>query len=280
MSPPPFKIHILGAGIAGLATAIPLARAGHHVTISESKPSISELGAGLQVFPNAMRIIYAWGLEEALRPLANEAEVMSVRRFEDGRVLGEIPQNPTMEWEFGFPSCQVYRPDLQRILHKAAVEAGVVMGFGKKAVQVDVEAGIVEFADERKVDDADLIVGADGILSSFRELLPGNAGIKAVSASEFCFRTTVDKAAMLDDPETAALMDSREWMVWCGPGAVVLGYPVNGGSKYNTLISVSHDSDASMSHWSEAGDLQEARDLVKDFAPAVRKVWNSVSETV
>lgn len=230
MSTPSLNINILGAGIAGVATAIPLAHAGHTVTIFESRDALREVGAGLQIQSNATRILHAWGLDKALRPLANKPGVLRVLRYEDDSVIGEVAHNPIQEWEYGFPHWNLYRPDLHRVLLKAAVEAGAEVKFGCRAVGANVEQGVIEFADGSKAGDADLVVVADGILSTIRELLPGNESAKAASCGEFCFRAAIDKANMDDDPETAELMKSNDCSVWCGPGTLVLGYTVRSGT--------------------------------------------------
>ena len=166
-----FDIKVIGAGIAGLAAALALRRKGFQVTVFESNPELSEFGAGIQLQPNASRVIYGWGLQDEFRRLSNEPEVMKVSRYSNNAVIGEIAHNPMLLWEYGFPQWQCYRPDFQMILYDAAIEDGVQVKFGHKVKDVDVEKGELVFDDGSKVG-ADLIVAADGIKSKTLEKLP------------------------------------------------------------------------------------------------------------
>lgn len=106
---PPLDIKIIGAGIAGLSTALSLLAApnkhdlSYKITILESTSSLSELGAGIQLNANATRIIYSLGLEKEFIAVANKPAIMEVRRYADDRVIGEIKQNPESADLYGFP---------------------------------------------------------------------------------------------------------------------------------------------------------------------------------
>ena len=99
----PMKIVVVGAGLGGLAAATCLARKGHDVVVLESHDGLSEFGAGLQICPNATRLITVWGLrtEFEKRVLAPEASV--ARRYSTGEVIGRTPQNPDSEEMYGYP---------------------------------------------------------------------------------------------------------------------------------------------------------------------------------
>lgn len=102
-------IKIVGAGIAGLSTALSLLAAPNRhqipytITILESASSLSELGAGIQLNANATRIIHSLGLEEGFSAVANKPAILEVRRYADDRVIGEIKQNPESADLYGFP---------------------------------------------------------------------------------------------------------------------------------------------------------------------------------
>ena len=200
-----FDVKIIGAGIAGLSAGLAIARKGHKVNVYEYNSSLSEYGAGVQLSPNATRNIYSWGIEEGFLKVANQPEVMTMRRYADDSVLGEIPHNPISEWEFGYPWWQVYRPDMQMLLAAAAINAGVEINFGYSVASVDVERGVMTFQDGSTVH-ADLILGADGINSCTRASIPANADVRPKPFHEFCFRAIVSKEKINSDPETARLM--------------------------------------------------------------------------
>ena len=94
-----FDIKIVGAGVAGLAAGLALARKGHKVSIYEGNKHLSEFGAGLQLFANATRIIHEWGLEDEFLKVVNVPRTNTFRRYSDDTIIGEIPCNPVSEWE-------------------------------------------------------------------------------------------------------------------------------------------------------------------------------------
>jgi salicylate hydroxylase len=267
-------VKIIGGGIGGLACALALARNGHEVSVYESNMELSEFGAGIQIAPNATRIIYQWGLQNEFLKVVNQPEVMNVRRYSDDRVLGELPHNPISDWEYGFPHWQIYRPDFQELLYQAAVKAGVKVHFGKRISEVDVEKGQFKLQDGT-VETADLIIGADGISSRTRSCL---SPAEPRPFKEFCFRAVVPKEKMLQDEATAKLMAGHMSMIWCGQNIAVLGYPVAAGQLYNVVLAVPRPSDAPVGKWNEPGDINEGAGLLKDFCPSVRLVWSKVEE--
>ena len=94
---------IIGAGLGGLAAAICLAEKGHKVTVLERNAGLSEFGAGLQLSPNATRLLDAWGLSEAFRECVNVPRWSVARRWEDDTEIGLNPQNPDASEIYGYP---------------------------------------------------------------------------------------------------------------------------------------------------------------------------------
>lgn len=97
-----YKLHvgILGAGLAGLSTAVCLARYGHHVHVYEASPQLSELGAGIQVPPNAMRLLDAWDLSLEFEQYASKPDAENLRRYSNGKLIGQQRRN--MKQSFGY----------------------------------------------------------------------------------------------------------------------------------------------------------------------------------
>lgn len=119
------RIIIIGAGLAGLSTALALSHSStkHHIILLESAATLAELGAGVQLTPIATRQFKAWGLEPQLLAASALPEAWNLRRGSDGEVLNRVPMDRFEEW-YGAPYIVVHRADLHKILHEAVV-AGV-----------------------------------------------------------------------------------------------------------------------------------------------------------
>src|SRR5579862_8118033 len=109
-------IAVIGGGLGGLAAALSLHRAGFDVDVWEQAPELSEVGGGINMGPNAARILYRLGLGAALDRDAVRPESAHVRRWDDGRTLQKAPLNPLCVELYGAPHLTAHRADLQRII--------------------------------------------------------------------------------------------------------------------------------------------------------------------
>lgn len=96
-------ITVVGGGIGGLSSAICLTLQGHTVCVLEAQAGPAEFGAGLQMSPNALRIMDEWGVLQLLRPVAFAPQKTMVRRYSNGKRLGVLEQNPAFESRYGYP---------------------------------------------------------------------------------------------------------------------------------------------------------------------------------
>lgn len=154
------KVIIVGAGIAGLSLAVALAKSKHHVIILEAAPALAELGAGVQMTPQAIKYLYQWGLKEDIMASSIVPDEMLVRDFASGEVLNAIPTGQ-MEQQYGAPYIVVHRAVLHAILHKHAVNLGVELQLDSKVVNYEFENAAVSLHNGTRLT-ADLVVGADG----------------------------------------------------------------------------------------------------------------------
>lgn len=229
-------IVIAGAGIGGLSAALSLARAGKRVTVLERTAKIEEVGAGLQIAPNAGRALADLGLEEALTAIALEPEALNIRRGRDGAILARI-DFPEVNARWGAPFRVCHRADLQQILLHAAraheaIEIRVSARVGDFSardggvrLRVHTPEGVEETA-------AAGLVGADGQRSAVRgHLLPTERD------APFYSGLTAWRALVPRDSAPAALR-ARESNVWMLPGAHVVHYPLRDGSIINVVVIV------------------------------------------
>lgn len=277
----PLKITVIGAGMAGLSSAIALSdiNPNHQITILESNASLSELGAGLQLFANSTRILHKWGLTPSLQKVAFQSSHLSIRRWQDDTELSFNMNNPTSTWVYGWPQWQVYRPDLQQALFDRVEKLpNVSVLFGKPIVSVDHETGTVHTA-EGEVFEADLTVGADGIWSRTRRCLPASKDVLPTPYREHNYRAVIPRARMLSNPITAPFMASPEAKSWVGPNAFVLGYTVASEQLYNLVIGVPRPSEGvPLGSWNHPADLETMRGLVSEWCEGVRALASLVQE--
>src|SRR6266702_6575307 len=109
-------IAVIGGGIGGLAAALSLLQAGFDVHVYEQAKALREVGAGIQISPNASRVLHGLGLAQELAKLGVRPLAWHQRRWDDGRTLLRTPLGDTVEAAFGFPHYQSHRADVLRML--------------------------------------------------------------------------------------------------------------------------------------------------------------------
>ncbi len=236
---------ISGAGIGGLASALALSQAGFDVTLYEQAGALEEFGAGLQLTPNATRILARLGVLDRLRAVSTIPDGISGLRGSDDAVLMRMPLDDA-ERRWGAPYLALHRADLQRALAEAAKDhpnirlllGGTVAG---AAVDGDCVTVGLKRGGASVQDRADLLVGADGLRSRLRERLGLGDADKAAFAGRVAFRATVD----------SRLVDSRwtrpEIVLRLGPKAHLVHYPLRGGSVVNLVAVIE-------ARWRSAGN--------------------------
>ena len=189
---------VVGAGIGGLATAVALARAGLEVQVLERAPALTEVGAGLSLWPNALRALDALGLGDAVRD-AGVAQATGGLRRPDGRWLARS-DTAEMSRRFG-DVVLLARTDLLDVL-RAAVPAGVVRT-GVEVTGVAQRAGAVVVRHAAGIETADLVVGADGLRSVVRRItMPGAASPEYAGYVAYRLLTPPLPAAVGEGAET------------------------------------------------------------------------------
>lgn len=220
-------ILVVGGGIGGLATALALRKVGLGVTVVEKRDAFTEVGAGLQLAPNATRILASLGLLEA----AVATGVVPTRLVFADAVTGEglttMDIGPRFQQRYGGPYVVMHRTDLLSILLDACRESGVELLTGTKVegVESTPEAAIVTLADgtQRR---ATAVVAADGINSALRKTLSDDA---PVTQGFVAYRGALP-ISQVERP-----FDLDTVIAWLGPNLHLVQYPLRQGDMYNQV---------------------------------------------
>ncbi|MGY6645495.1 MAG: FAD-dependent monooxygenase [Salinarimonas sp.] len=254
-------VTVIGAGIGGLTAALALSRIGRQVTLVERRTGFTEVGAGLQLSPNATRILGDLGLSQALARQACEPQRVVVRSVRSGREIGEVAQGPFMRARFGAPNYVIHRADLQTILLDAVrAQPNIRLLMGRTLEHLDQQDGHVALgftrSGERREDMAStIVIGADGAWSKTRPLI-NDARVPAFQGY-VAWRATI---ARKDAPPELA---GDETGLWLGPQGHIVHYPVSAGRKLN-IVAIRRQPKAAIG-WSEPGERAE---LLAAFAGA------------
>src|SRR5688572_2340931 len=166
------RVAIIGGGIGGLSAALHLLRAGIDVHVYEQAPRISEIGAGIQISPNASRLLIRLGLKPALDKAGVRPAAVHQRRWDDGRTLQRAPLGPPVEATFGAPYYHFHRADLANLLADALPAERVHVGHRLVGLETRGERVVARF-DNGVAVEVDALVGADGIRSTVHTLVFG-----------------------------------------------------------------------------------------------------------
>lgn len=249
------EVTILGAGVAGLTAALALAQQGYAVTVLEQADAIREVGAGLQISPNAAVVLQALGLGAALD--AAQGRAMAVRLC-DG-ITGEPVLNmdlarlrPTQGYHF------LHRADLIAMLEAAVRAAGVQIRLLQRIETVDLSGGRPRLVTAQGAEvEADLLIGADGLHSKTRAALNG-------AATPFFTHQVAWRAVLPERPGAAPVAE-----VHMGPGRHLVSYPLRGGPLRN-IVAVEERSAWVEESWSLRDDPMEMRLAFERFSPRVQ----------
>jgi salicylate hydroxylase len=259
-------VAVVGGGIGGLTAAIALLRAGLDARVYEQASRVSSVGAGIQLAPNATRVLGRLGLLTAAERVAVRPTVFEFRRWDDGRVLSRTPLGESVERAYGAPHLTIHRADLVRLLAEALPADRVEVG--RRCVGVDRRGTRprVLFADGSRVG-ADVVVGADGIHSGVRQELFGVEDARFTG--HVAYRGLVP-AARLED-----LQLGRRCTVWLGPGSHVVHYPV-AASRLVNVVCVAEERSWRRESWTDRADPAQLRAAFHGWHPIVRTVVEAV----
>jgi salicylate hydroxylase len=262
---PNMEIIVIGAGIGGLSAALSLALAGHHVTIFETASALAEIGAGVQLTPNATKYFWKWGLGPDILAKAALPTHFAVRGGLNGETLGRV-EFANFKELYGAPYLVIHRADIHQILHEHSIKAGVNLRLRSRVIQYDFENAEVVLADGQKFR-ADLVVGVDGINSSARKALLNSTGDDLEKTGWAAYRAVAPVDKIKANPLTAHLGSQHSCNCWVGENCSAMTYMVKNSEILNIVLS--HPDDVDTSEWAPEQYQAEIRRIFKGFNPSL-----------
>lgn len=257
------NVIIVGAGIGGLVSALCLDAKGHKVKIYEQAEILSELGAGIQLSPNATKVLNYLGLFKDLEPYIFEPNSFQFLNFSTGKVITERKLGEAIKKDFNSPNYDIHRADLQRVLLNKIKVKNIDIHSNMKVTNVGNNKNSAFIEVDGKEIQADLVIGADGIHSKVSDSLFGKKEI--IYTGNVAWRMLIPVEIL---PENLILPDTT---VWLGPNKHFVTYHVNGGKNLNCVCLVEQDGWFNES-WSEKGEIEELKKAYKG--------WNRTIETL
>lgn len=244
------QLLVAGGGIGGLASALALAQGGHRVELFEQSAVFAEVGAGIQLGPNAVRRLHALGLAQALDTIAAKPDALVVRAASDDHELACLPLGDVAVRRYGAPYCCVHRADLHGVLLAAVrAQADVALNHPARLVQIEHSDDVVTVAaDGARAWEGDALIGADGLWSAVRAELdvPGPA---PQPTGHTAWRGLLSQAAL------PLAQRSTQVRVWLGDRLHALVYPVRGGELLNVVVLAEAAPTGDARDWDQSTSL-------------------------
>ncbi|OQU96439.1 FAD binding domain-containing protein [Cladophialophora immunda] len=232
----PFRVIIVGAGLGGLSCSIACRHQGLSVLVLEKAPAITAIGAGIQVPPNAGKILQSYGLLPLFDKPAVQLEWHDMRRYRDGQLLASRPVGEQFIKQMGAPWMVIHRQDYHAILLGEAKRLGAEVKLDANVTDLNFDRTEVILSDGEVIK-ADVIIGADGLWSSTRDAILGHPS-PPVETGDLAYRATFSRQQLseLNDPRVEELCAKKTVTLWMGPDKHCVFYPVRGGAEFNLVL--------------------------------------------
>lgn len=263
------EIIIVGAGIGGLTAAASLLQRGHKVRVYEQSPQLGEVGAGIQMSANAVKVLDSLGLRARFEPTAVRPKAFEFRRFDSGEMLHRLPLGEQHEQRHGAPYFQIHRSDLHSALHDAVRKLdpqAIVLNAKAARIEEDATSASVHFVDGSSVR-GDLVVGADGIKSVVRKHVIG--ADQPLFTGQVAWRCIVPVSRIPSELRTDVVST-----IWCGPNNHAVTYYLRNGELLNFVGCVERPDEEES--WTAKRPWEELDADYRGWHPMVRALIETV----
>ncbi|MEY4140528.1 MAG: hypothetical protein RLZZ371_2710 [Pseudomonadota bacterium] len=264
------KVLIAGGGIGGLSAALACGRAGAEVALFERSVEFSEFGAGIQLSPNVVKVLYGWGLQQALAEVVAFPDRLQVRSASSGAELGVLRLGEAMNQRYGAPYLTIHRADLHALLLAALQRQGRVALQLRSSVASFEDSGTgvaLQLEHDQQVH-GDLLVGADGGWSRIRQQLLADGTPQPTG--HLAYRALISQARL------PMHLRSSQVTAWLGPQMHVVQYPVRGGEWLNVVAIVHGQVQGDMSHWDHSGNAAELQQRLQSTCKPLNDLIHAV----
>jgi salicylate hydroxylase len=263
-------ILIAGAGIGGLGAALALAQIGVKVTVLEQSDAFGEVGAGVQISPNAYKVLSDWGLAEALNKTANFPEKLQVRNAASNKLLGQLTLGATAQARYGYPFVTIRRADLHSLLlHAVRQQALVELRLNAKiSAVVELNQQVIVKTEAACTFSADAVIGADGLRSSVRQHVLADGAPRATGHTAW--------RAVLSMADVPPELQIDQITAWLAPDSHTIAYPVQQGKSLNIVYCA--ENSGQIGQFNGINVMQTAYLLPKQLSKVLQNVFQTATE--
>ena len=257
------EVLVAGGGIGGLAAALALVRRGFEVKVLEQAPEIAEIGAGIQLGPNAFHAFDALGVGDQTRARAVFTDYMVMHDAIDEYQVGKIPTGAAFRARFGNPYAVIHRVDVHRSLLEGVQATGKVAFLSSTKVEriEQDDSGVTVFDQSGKSHRGIALIGADGVKSVVRARYVNDP---PRVTGHVVYRAVIDKKDFPIDLQWNAAS------IWVGPNCHLVHYPLRGGEQYNVVVTF---HSRNIEEWGVSdGSLDEVQSYFQGICPRARQL--------
>lgn len=254
---------VVGGGIGGLAAALSVHKnTGKSISVFEQAPEFGEVGAGIQLAPNALEVLEYLGVKEEVLKYAVLPKRLVLKDVYTAKEFASLDLGEDFQKKFGQPYIVLHRSDLHRVLFEACRNYENISFFNNQIIQsAEQHDNIVAIANQYgETFTAEAVIGADGIKSKIRKRFSND---DPVNSTYVAYRGTIPIEEISGD------VDMDDVIMWIGPNLHMVQYPVRRGKLYNQVV-VFKSYDATKENWGNPEEME------KRFEGAHSKVKNAL----
>ncbi|WP_342042094.1 FAD-dependent monooxygenase [Bacillus sp. OTU2372] len=256
---------VIGGGIGGLGAALAAAEAGQKTVVFEQAPQFGEIGAGIQMGPNAMAVLDRFGLADEITKYAVFPQRLVLKDVYTARELSVLDLGEEFKEKYGFPYIVLHRSDLHRVLFEACEKNPLISLINDQVIETveETPAGVTVINQRGEQFTGKAVIGADGLWSKTRKYFSDD---RPICSQYVAYRGTIP----ISEISSGANMD--DVIMWIGPNLHVVQYPVRRGELYNQVVVFK-----SLNYKEESNDWGTPEEMDRVFEGCHPLVENALS---